>query len=75
MSCKHAGSRELGRRRPDGVVFVAGGQWFDSEQRRRGAGAEDAMKSDVRLHMLPTAAELPVSSLFDLGLASRCELG
>ena len=79
MSCNMLacmpGSREEGRCRPDGVVSVAGCPHFESEQRRRGAGAEDAMKTTVRLHMLPTAAELPVSSLFDLGLASRCEPG
>lgn len=42
-------------------------------RQRRPLGAFRGMKSNVLLHM-PTAAELPVSALLDLGLAGRCSL-
>ena len=58
-----------------GAHLLQAAQHFCGAQlrERRPLGAFQGMKSNVLLHM-PTAAELPVSALLDLGLAGRCNL-
>ena len=55
--------------------FLQAPQHFSGAQLRRWRSlrAFRGMKSNVLLHM-PTAAELPVSALLDLGITSRCSL-